>query len=236
MPSSRVIGCWCGWPCSDRSVGRVELRKADCDLSVGLVSIECSLSLVRHVRSPSHRRRRPASGWWRCGCGGYLSWNGTSRTRRAAARRGWLPRVDLSGSVLPSRGCSSVEEHPPAWWEALVRSPASAPWLCCQGTRCARLGTPTITYRDTAADQNNRLAAIGYSWIFTAAARPSPTRQHYLARREDGDGRPGALRHLFNKLLGQLHHCLAAGHTYDPTKTWPPTKTGNASNADQAAA
>ena len=77
---------------------------------------------------------------------------------------------------------------------------------------------------------------MGYSWVFTAAARPSPTRQHYLARREDGDGRPGALLHLFNKLLGQLHHCLAAGHTYDLTKAWPPTKTCNASNADQAAA
>ena len=28
--------------------------------------------------------------------------------------------------------------------------------------------------------KNNRLAAIGYSWAFTAADRSSPTRDHYL--------------------------------------------------------
>ena len=39
----------------------------------------------------------------------------------------------------------------------------------------------TVTRRRT---QNNRLAAIGYSWAFTAAARPSATRDHYLRRRQ----------------------------------------------------
>ena len=63
----------------------------------------------------------------------------------------------------------------------------------------------TVTRRRT---KNNRLAAVGYSWAFTAAARPSPARDHYLRRRERGDGHPAALRHLFNKMLGQLHHCL----------------------------
>jgi hypothetical protein len=63
--------------------------------------------------------------------------------------------------------------------------------------------------------KNNRLAGIGYSWAFTASARPSPGREHYLRRR---DGHPAALRHLFNKMLGQLHHCLATGQTYDASK------------------
>ncbi|MGI8722947.1 MAG: IS110 family transposase, partial [Geodermatophilaceae bacterium] len=48
-----------------------------------------------------------------------------------------------------------------------------------------------VTRRRT---KNNRLAAIGYSWAFTAAARPSPAREHYLRRRERGDGHPAALR------------------------------------------
>jgi transposase len=76
----------------------------------------------------------------------------------------------------------------------------------------------TVTRRRT---KNNRLAAIGYSWAFTAAARPSPTREHYLRRRERGDGHPAALRHLFNRLLGQLHHCLRTRQTYDPAKAFP---------------
>jgi hypothetical protein len=50
--------------------------------------------------------------------------------------------------------------------------------------------------------------------------RPSPGREHYLRRRDHGDGHPAALRHLFNKMLGQLHHCLATGQTYDPSKAF----------------
>ena len=78
----------------------------------------------------------------------------------------------------------------------------------------------TVTRRRT---KNNRLAAIGYSWAFTAAARPSPGREHYLRRRERGDGHPAALRHLFNRMLGQLHHCLRTGQTYDPAKAFQST-------------
>jgi transposase len=91
----------------------------------------------------------------------------------------------------------------------------------------------TVTRRRT---KNNRLAAIGYSWAFTAAARPSPSRQHYLARRDRGDGHPAALRHLFNKMLGQLHHCLATGQTYDPTKAFPHTARSHVGHAELAAA
>lgn len=76
----------------------------------------------------------------------------------------------------------------------------------------------TVVRRRT---KNNRLAAIGYSWAFTAAARPSPAREHYLRRRKHGDGHPAALRHLFNRMLGQLHHCLRTGQTYDPLKAFP---------------
>jgi transposase len=76
----------------------------------------------------------------------------------------------------------------------------------------------TVTRRRV---KNNRLAAIGYSWAFTAAARPSPTRDHYLHRRDRGDGHPAALRNLFNRMLGQLHHCLLTSQTYDPVKAFP---------------
>jgi len=99
----------------------------------------------------------------------------------------------------------------------------------------------TVTRRRT---KNNRLAAIGYSWAFTAAARPSPAREHYLRRRQRGDGHPAGLRHLFNRMLGQLHHCLLTGHRYDPVKAYPPpaatppppAATGSAATSEPAAA
>jgi transposase len=88
----------------------------------------------------------------------------------------------------------------------------------------------TVTRRRT---KNNRLAAIGYSWAFTAASRPSPAREHYLRRRERGDGHPAALRHLFNRMLSQLHHCLRTGQIYDPVKAYP---SATAAHPQQAAA
>ena len=48
-------------------------------------------------------------------------------------------------------------------------------------------------------------------------------REHYLRRRDRGDGHPAALRHLFNKMLGQLHHCLRTGQPYDPVRAFPHT-------------
>ena len=91
----------------------------------------------------------------------------------------------------------------------------------------------TVTRRRT---KNNRLAGIGYSWAFTAAARPSPAREHYLRRRERGDGHPAALRHLFNRMLGQLHHCLQTGQTYDPIKAFPHATTRGTEQAAAVAA
>jgi len=40
-------------------------------------------------------------------------------------------------------------------------------------------------------------------------------------RREIGDRHGPATRHLFNKLLGQLHHCLKHSQTFDETKAFP---------------
>jgi transposase len=90
----------------------------------------------------------------------------------------------------------------------------------------------TVTRRRT---KNNRLAAIGYSWAFTAAARPSPTREHYLHRRQHGDGHPAALRHLFNRMLGQLHHCLHTRQRYDPIKAFPPAQARHTGPVPHAA-
>jgi transposase len=71
----------------------------------------------------------------------------------------------------------------------------------------------TITHRRV---KNDRLAAAGFVWAFMAITNHQPARAHYDRRRNRGDRHAAALRHLFNRMLGQLHHCLATGQTYNP--------------------
>ncbi|MEV8504592.1 IS110 family transposase [Actinoplanes sp. NPDC051475] len=76
----------------------------------------------------------------------------------------------------------------------------------------------SITHRKV---KNDRLAAAGYLWAFVAATHAEPAKQHYQRRRDHGDRHPAALRNLFNRLLGCLHHCLATGQLYHPDKAFP---------------
>ncbi|MFI7431899.1 IS110 family transposase [Micromonospora sp. NPDC049836] len=76
----------------------------------------------------------------------------------------------------------------------------------------------SITHRKV---KNDRLAAAGYIWAFVAATHAEPAKQHYQRRRDHGDRHPAALRNLFNRLLGCLHHCLATGQVYDPARAFP---------------
>lgn len=68
--------------------------------------------------------------------------------------------------------------------------------------------------------KSQRLAAAGYVWIF--GALPSPrVKEHYDLRRARGDRHTAAMRNLFNRLLGCLHHCLAHGQKFNPSKAFP---------------
>ncbi|MFI2477851.1 IS110 family transposase [Nocardia xishanensis] len=75
----------------------------------------------------------------------------------------------------------------------------------------------SITHRRI---KNDRLAAVGWVWATYASINPGPARQHYCRRRDHGDRHAAALRHLFNKMLGQLYHCLQTGQTFDPIKAF----------------
>ncbi|GAD83423.1 IS110 family transposase [Nocardia asteroides NBRC 15531] len=79
----------------------------------------------------------------------------------------------------------------------------------------------SITHRRI---KNDRLAATGWVWAFAAAINRGPAREHYLRRRAHGDRHSAALRHLFNKMLGQLHYCLRTDQTFDPVKAFPGPK------------
>jgi len=69
--------------------------------------------------------------------------------------------------------------------------------------------------------KNQRLASAGYQWAFNTLAASPGAKAHYQRRREHGDWHNAALRHLFNRQLGILHHCLTTRQTYNETKAFP---------------
>jgi transposase len=71
--------------------------------------------------------------------------------------------------------------------------------------------------------KNNRLAAVGYTWAFSALTASPGARAHYDRRRDAGDRHAAAQRNLFSRLLGCLHHCLTAGCEYDEAAAFPAT-------------
>jgi transposase len=69
--------------------------------------------------------------------------------------------------------------------------------------------------------KNQRLANAGYLWAFSALSHSPGARAHYDRRRAAGDAHAAALRHLTNRLLGCLHHCLKKGQHYSEAVAFP---------------
>ncbi|MGW5063896.1 IS110 family transposase [Streptomyces sp. NPDC004096] len=69
--------------------------------------------------------------------------------------------------------------------------------------------------------KNQRLAAVGYVWTFSAITASPGARAHYDRRREAGDRHSAAQRNLYNRFLGCLHHCLTNRIPYDETTAFP---------------
>ncbi|HEX5299749.1 MAG TPA: IS110 family transposase, partial [Streptosporangiaceae bacterium] len=76
----------------------------------------------------------------------------------------------------------------------------------------------SVTHRRV---KNNRLAAAGYIWAFSALTASPGARGHYDRRREAGDRHAAAQRNLFGRLPGCLHHCLVTGQHYDEATAFP---------------
>ena len=68
--------------------------------------------------------------------------------------------------------------------------------------------------------KNDRLATAGWVWAFASLTHSSGARAHYDRRRSRGDRHAAALRHLFNRFLGQLYHCLNVGKPYAEAAAW----------------
>lgn len=69
--------------------------------------------------------------------------------------------------------------------------------------------------------KNNRLAAAGYVWAFSALTSSPGARAHYDRRKRKGDRHTAAQRNLFNRLLGCLHYCLQHRSPYDEATAFP---------------
>jgi transposase len=78
--------------------------------------------------------------------------------------------------------------------------------------------TKAVTHRHV---KNNRLAAAGYLWAFSALTASPGARAHYDRRKNAGDRHAAAQRNLFGRLLSCLHHCLATGQHYNETTAFP---------------
>ena len=78
--------------------------------------------------------------------------------------------------------------------------------------------TRSVTRRHV---KNNRLAAAGYIWAFSAITASPGARAHYDRRRDAGDRHAAAQRNLFSRLLGCLHHCLVTSQHYNEATAFP---------------
>jgi hypothetical protein len=63
----------------------------------------------------------------------------------------------------------------------------------------------------------------GRLFLMLGSLRASPgARRHFDARRAAGDWNHQAQRNLFNKFVGQLHHCLQTRRFYNEHQAFPP--------------
>ncbi|MEV0982529.1 IS110 family transposase [Streptomyces sp. NPDC049915] len=69
--------------------------------------------------------------------------------------------------------------------------------------------------------KNDRLNHAGYLWAFAALTASPGAKAHYRHRRERGDWHSQAQRHLFNRMIGQLYHCLQRGELFDEQTGFP---------------
>ena len=70
--------------------------------------------------------------------------------------------------------------------------------------------------------KNDRLNHAGYLWAFASLTSSPGAKAHYRRRRDDhGDWHAAAQRNLFNRMIGQLYHCLQNRKLFDEETAFP---------------
>ena len=68
--------------------------------------------------------------------------------------------------------------------------------------------------------KNDRLATASWIWAFASLTHSPGARAHDDRRRAAGDRHAAALRHLSNRFIGRLHHCVNRGKRYSEEVAW----------------
>ncbi len=68
--------------------------------------------------------------------------------------------------------------------------------------------------------KNDRLMAAGFLWAFAALQCSVGANEDYRRRRSAGDWHAAAQRNLFNRLLGQRHHCIQTRSFFDEARAF----------------
>lgn len=74
--------------------------------------------------------------------------------------------------------------------------------------------------------KNNRLTNAGHQWAFAALTASPGAAAHYRRRRDHGDWHAQAQRHLFNRMIGQLYHCLQTRQLFDEQHAFTSSPAG----------
>lgn len=69
--------------------------------------------------------------------------------------------------------------------------------------------------------KNDRLNHAGYLWAFASLRTSAGANSHYRRRRDIGDWHAAAQRNLFNRMIGQLYHCLQHRKLFDENTAFP---------------
>ncbi|MEW2042135.1 IS110 family transposase, partial [Streptomyces sp. NPDC005534] len=70
--------------------------------------------------------------------------------------------------------------------------------------------------------KNDRLNHAGYLWAFSALRASPGAMAHYRRRRDEhGDWHAAAQRNLFNRMLGQMFHCLQRRELFEENTAFP---------------
>ncbi len=70
--------------------------------------------------------------------------------------------------------------------------------------------------------KNDRLNAAGYLWAFSAITASPGAKAHYRRRRDNHAAwHAAAQRNLFNRMIGQLYHCLQNRKVFDEESAFP---------------
>ncbi|MCX5009432.1 IS110 family transposase [Streptomyces sp. NBC_00555] len=80
--------------------------------------------------------------------------------------------------------------------------------------------------------KNDRLNHAGYLWAFASLTASRGAKAHYRRRRDEhSDWHAAAQSNLFNRLLGQIYHCLQKQELFDEQSAFPSPSLAEAAAA-----